>query len=109
MAPPMAAVVFACVVFCQFGIVFVLGVTSYRRDVVLLIRGSMPPGIVPIVLTRSTDALDVLVSYEVNPAAVWQEKWLPGLLCRRKLRPPLPGVFLANVNSLPNKMDELRL
>lgn len=30
-------------------------------------------------------------------------------LQRRRLRPPLPGIFFGNVNSLPNKMEDLQV
>ena len=119
MAPPRAAVVLACVVFCLSCTVYVCchSVTSYTKEVLLHIGSSTPPDIFPTLLTRSTDVLDILVRGTAFFASIvrWtrrQRGRRGGCLARlrrRGSRPPLPGIFLGNVNSLPNKMDELRL
>lgn len=80
----MAAMVFACAVFCLFCAVFVsVSTTSYRKEVLLHIRGSMPAGIVPTVLYQYSgypgEGGDVFCRCcEVHQAAIWQERMLPG-------------------------------
>ena len=116
MAPSRAAVALACAVFCLFCAVFVSCLTSYTKEVLLHIGCSTPLDITPILLTRSTDILDILVRGTALFASAvrWTRKQRGrrggclARLRRRGSRPPLPGIFLGNVNSLPNKMDELR-
>ena len=115
MAPPMAAVVLWSVVLCVFMSGFVFCGISYAREERICIRDT-PLDIFPIFLTRSTDVLDILVrgTAVFTQAVRWarrQRGKRAGALARlrkRGSRTPLPGIFLTNVNSLCNKMDELR-
>ena len=64
MAPPRAAVVLACVVFCLSCDVYVSchrATSFYTKEVLLHIGSTTPPDIFPTLLTRSTDILDILV------------------------------------------------
>ena len=115
MAPSMAAVVLLFVVFSPVH-VSVSCLSSYTREELLQFKVSTPPDIFPDLLTRSTDLLDILVrgtAFFTN-AVKWtrrQRGRRAGSLVRlrrRGMRPALPGIFLSNVNSLCNKMDELR-
>ena len=95
----MAAMVSTCVVFCLC-IVYVSCEPSYTREELLHIGCSTPPDILPTLLTHSTDILDILVPVR------WTRRQRGK---RGGSHPSLPGIFLCNVNSLPNKMKELRL
>lgn len=119
MAPSMAAVASPYVVVCLFFLfcnVFVSCLASYSSEELLHFRGSTPPDLYPNLLTRSTDILDILVRGTAFFTGV--VRWVnrrrgrrAGSLVRlrrRGTRPPLPGIFLANVNSICNKMDELQ-
>jgi hypothetical protein len=95
---------------------FVFCGISYAREELTCLRDT-PLDIFPIFLTRSTDVLDILVrgTAVFTQAVRWarhQQGKRAGALARlRKCssRTPLPGIFLTNVNSLCNKMDELQL
>lgn len=116
MAPSMAAITLPSVVFCLFCTTSVSCLISYILEELMHFKGSTSPDIYPKLLTRSTDMLDILVRGTAFFAGAL--KWLrrqrgrrAGSLVRlhrRGMQPPLPGIFLANVNSVCNKMDEIQ-
>lgn len=115
MAPSIAALVVLCAVFCLFFAAPVTCFTSLTMEELLLIRCSTPWDIRPILLSRSTDLLDVAVKRTAFfiSAVRWtrrQRGRRGGCLARlhrRGSRPPLPGIFLGKVSSFSNKNDEL--
>ncbi len=116
MAPSMAAVALLCVMFGLSCTVSGSCLTSYTKEELMHFKDLTSPVIYPELLTRSMVILDILVRGTVffARAVKWtrrQRGRRAGSLVRlrrRGMRPPLPGIFLANVNSICNKMDELQ-
>ncbi|XP_043084852.1 uncharacterized protein LOC122331469 [Puntigrus tetrazona] len=118
MAPRMAASVLRSQVLVLFLLVFPVFCLSntivFTRDELLNIRQTTPQNISPVF-----DYSDVLLNIVVSGAAVLVKSLRPrrrgkraGALVKlrqRGLRTPLPSIHLANLRSLPNKMDELLL
>lgn len=102
---------FVC--FCAVSVSYL---PSYTTEELLHFRRSTPSGLYPDLLTHSTDILDILVRGTTFFAGVirWirrQRGRRAGSLVRLRrkgMTPPLPGIFLANVISICNKMDELQ-
>ena len=79
------------------------------------IRGITPADLFPTFFLSSMELLDIVVKGALTFAQAVKCRRRgkrPGALVRLRQRrhcPPLPGIFLSNVRSLCNKMDELQL
>ncbi|XP_071326651.1 uncharacterized protein [Trachinotus anak] len=119
MAPRMAASVFWCAFFCLIFFinpVFCFGFrSSFTREELINIRETTPVDFFPTFLDSSVGLLDILVRGALTVALAVKRRrrgkraGALARLRRRALRTPLPGIFLSNVRSLPNKLDELQL
>lgn len=119
MAPRMAASVCWCALFCL--VLFVKTVfcqdtcSSYTREELMNIRITTPSDLFPSFLMGSVELLDILVKGALTFASAVKHR-KRGKRARvfvrlrhRRLRTALPGIFLSNVRSLCNKVDELQL
>ncbi|KAF7650927.1 hypothetical protein LDENG_00118800 [Lucifuga dentata] len=116
MALRMAASVFWCMLFCLTLLVnsaFCCSTwSSFTRDELMNIRSTTPAALFPTFLLPSMELLDILVTGAltfVHAAKRRRGKCALVSLHRHGTRTPLPGIFLSNVVSLPNKLDELQL
>ncbi|KAK3531512.1 hypothetical protein QTP70_023859 [Hemibagrus guttatus] len=76
------------------------------------IRATTPVDLFPSFLAPTTDLLAILIKEACNKVKSRRRGKCSGVLMwlrRRGLRTALPGIFLSNVCSLCNKMDELTL
>ncbi|KAK3548881.1 hypothetical protein QTP70_021256, partial [Hemibagrus guttatus] len=76
------------------------------------IRATTPVDLFPSFLASTADLLAILIKEARNKVKSRRRGKRSGVLVRlrrRGLRTPLPGIFLSNVRSLCNKMDELTL
>ncbi|KAK3525964.1 hypothetical protein QTP70_011683 [Hemibagrus guttatus] len=76
------------------------------------IRATTPVDLFPSFLASTADLLAILIKEARNKVKSRRRGKRSGVLVRlrrRGLRTPLPGIFLSNVLSLCNKMDELTL
>ena len=96
--------------------VFCDGTRSYFTSEELMnIRVTTPEDLFPTFLLPTLEILDILVKGALTFAhAVKRQRRgkRAGALMRlrqRRLRTPLPGIFLSNVRSLPNKLEEIQL
>ena len=114
MAPQMAASVFWCALFCLvlcINSVF----TCFTRDELLNIRETTSADYFSTFLCSSVELLDILVKGTLTCIRALKRHRRgkrAGTLVRlrsRGLRTPLPGIFLSNVRSISNKLDELQL
>ena len=120
MAPRTAASVFWCALLCLFlflNPVFCQGIrSSFTRDELLNIRTTTPVDLFPEFIASSVDLLDIVVKGVLTFVHTASRRRRRGKragalvrLRQRGHRTPLPGIFLSNVRSLCNKMDELQL
>lgn len=88
---------------------------SFTREELMNIRGTTPADLVPTFLVSLMELLDFLVKGSLAVVRAVKchrrEKRAGSLvrLRRRGFRTPLPAIFLSNVRSLCNKLDELQL
>ncbi|KAK3533173.1 hypothetical protein QTP70_012426 [Hemibagrus guttatus] len=85
---------------------------SYSREELMNIRATTPVDLFPSFLASTTDLLVILIKEARNKVKSRRRGKRSGVLVRlrrRGLRTALPGIFLSNVRSLCNKMDELTL
>lgn len=79
------------------------------------IRAIVPMHLLPTFINTSVNLLDILVKGALtftHAVIPWRRGKCTGVLvrlCRSGHRSPLPGIFLSNVLSLCNKLDELQL
>ena len=119
MAPQTVDSVCLCVLFCFvlcFNFVFCDDTRiAFSREELLNIRGTTPEDLFPTFLLPSLEILDILVKGALTFAHAAKRRRRgkrAGALVRlrqRGLRTSLPGIFLSNVRSLPNKLEELQL
>ncbi|KAK3537150.1 hypothetical protein QTP70_002600 [Hemibagrus guttatus] len=86
--------------------------SSYSREELMNIRATTPVDLFPSFLASTADLLAILIKEAHNKVKPRRRGKRSGVLVRlrwRGLRTPLPGIFLSNVRSLCNKMDELTL
>ncbi|KAK3528919.1 hypothetical protein QTP70_012862 [Hemibagrus guttatus] len=86
--------------------------SSYSREELMNIRATTPVDLFPSFLASTADLLAILIKEARNKVKSRRRGKRSGVLVRlrrRGLRTPLPGIFLSNVRSLCNKMDELTL
>ena len=81
---------------------------SYTSQELLTIRGTTPEDLFPTFLLPYIGILDILV-HAVKRRRRGKRTGALVRLRQRGHRTPLPGLFLSNVGSLCNKMDELQL
>lgn len=108
MAPEKAALVLVCAVFCLFLCVNCASACSYTREELLHIRSTTSTDIIPVFLATAAD-LVLILAKRVRRRRRGKRAGTLMRLRRRGTRMPLPGIFLSNVCSLSNKMDELAL
>ncbi|KAK0131206.1 putative RNA-directed DNA polymerase from transposon BS [Merluccius polli] len=119
MAPRTAASVCWCALFCFvlcFNSVFGDCTRSYFTSEELSnIRVTTPDDLFPTFLLPTLEILDILVkgahsfAHPVKRRRRGRRASALVRLSQRGLRTPLPGIFLSNVRSLPNKLEELQL
>ena len=118
MAPRTAVSVFRCALFCF--VLFVNSVFCYTRcsytsQELMNIRGTTPEVLFPTFLLPHVGLLDILVKGALTCAHAVKRRRRgkrAGALVRLRQgghRTPLPRLFLSNVRSLCNEMDELQL
>ncbi|KAK3517722.1 hypothetical protein QTP70_016495, partial [Hemibagrus guttatus] len=86
--------------------------SSYSREELMNIRATTPVDLFPSFLASTADLLAILIKEARNKVKPRRRGKRSGVLVRlrrRGLRTALPGIFLSNVRSLCNKMDELTL
>lgn len=118
MAPRMAASAQSslriCVFLCVFFMIGHSNPVTFSRDALLNIRESSS-GTFPTFCTNPESFLELLVGGAAALYGTWRRRRRgkrAGALVklrRRGFRAPLPAIHLANLRSLPNKMDELLL
>ena len=111
MAPRTAASVCWCALFCLVLLVnsvFCLKTgSSFTREMLMNIRVITPDNLFPTFIASSAEIFSV-----VHTVKRRRRGKRAGSLVRLRqwgLRSPLPGIFLSNVRSLCNKLDELQL
>ena len=117
MAPWTAASVCWCAMFCLVLLVnsvFCLRTESaFSREMLMNIRVTTPENLFPTFIASSVVILDILVkgalTFVPTVKRRMRGKHAGSLAVGRGLRTPLPGIFLSNVRSLRNKLDELQL
>ncbi|KAK3523223.1 hypothetical protein QTP86_022942, partial [Hemibagrus guttatus] len=116
MAPRTAATVFRCallfLVLCCYSVLCHSSGGSYSREELMNIRAITPVDLFPSFLASTTDLLAILNKEARNKVKSRSRGKRSGVLVRlrrRGLRTALPGIFLSNVRSLCNKMDEMTL
>ncbi|KAK3561311.1 hypothetical protein QTP86_030608, partial [Hemibagrus guttatus] len=116
MAPQTAATVFRCallfIILCSYSVLCHSSGSSYSREELMNIRATTPVDLFPSFLASTADLLAILIKEARNKVKSRRRGKRSGVLVRlrrRGLRTPLPGIFLSNVRSLCNKMDELTL
>ncbi|KAK3571270.1 hypothetical protein QTP86_005911 [Hemibagrus guttatus] len=116
MAPQTAATVFRCallfLILCSYSVLCHSSGSSYSREELMNIRATTPVDLFPSFLASTADLLAILIKEARNKVKSRRRGKRSGVLVRlrrRGLRTPLPGIFLSNVHSLCNKMDELTL
>ncbi|KAK3527699.1 hypothetical protein QTP86_034173 [Hemibagrus guttatus] len=85
---------------------------SYSREELMNIRATTPVDLFPSFLASTADLLAILIKEARNKVKSRRRGKRSGVLVRlrrRGLRTALPEIFLSNVRSLCNKMDELTL
>ncbi|KAK3528689.1 hypothetical protein QTP70_009067 [Hemibagrus guttatus] len=85
---------------------------SYSREELMNIRAASPVDLFPSFLASTADLLVILIKEARNKVKSRRRGKRSGVLVRlrrRGLRTALHGIFLSNVRSLCNKMDELTL
>ncbi|KAK3569190.1 hypothetical protein QTP86_026472, partial [Hemibagrus guttatus] len=85
---------------------------SYSREELMNIRATTPVDLFPSFLASTVDLLAILIKEARNKVKSHRRGKRSGVLVRlrrRGLCTALPGIFLSNVRSLCNKMDELTL
>ncbi|KAK3507045.1 hypothetical protein QTP70_001910 [Hemibagrus guttatus] len=116
MAPRTAATVFRCallfLILCSYSVLCHSSGSSYSREELMNIRATTPVDLFPSFLASTADLLAILIKEARNKVKPRRRGKRSGVLVRlrrRGLRTALPGIFLSNVRSLCNKMDELTL
>ncbi|XP_071361524.1 uncharacterized protein [Trachinotus anak] len=88
------------------------GLSSFTREELNHIRATTQQISFPNFLASPVELLDILVKGALTFAHAVKRRRRgkhAGAVCLCGLCTPLPGIFLSNVGSLPNKLDELQL